>query len=342
MTSRIEGDPLNDPWRAETTGASLTTIELRPLPIDDAHSLAKALIAANTAFVERCVERAAGNPLFLDQLLRHADENQAIAVPGSIQSLVQERIDRLDPADKAALQAASVFGQRFTNSALGFLLDRADYVPERLVSRLLVRPQQASGDVFLFTHVLIRDAIYDTLLRSRRRELHCRAAEWYADRDLVLRAEHLDRAQDTEAARAYLAAARSQAAEYRQEAALQLVERGLALAFDRIDCFPLMCLQGEILHDLGAMPEAATAYRAALGAAVDDSERCSAWLGLAAVKRVTDDLPGALADLEQAEAVAVRYNLLAEQARIHLRHRRVPAGTRDRTGISQTCRRDRA
>ena len=39
--------------------------------------------------------------------------------------------------------------------------------------------------------------------------------------------------------------------------------------------------------------------------------------GLAAVKRVTDDLPGALADLEQAEAVAVQYALLAEQARIH-------------------------
>jgi predicted ATPase len=223
MTSRIEGDPLNETWRAEVPSASLTTIDLGPLPMDDAHSLAEALIAANTAFVERCVERAAGNPLFLDQLLRHADESQAVAVPGSIQSLVQERIDRLDPADKAAVQAASVLGQRFVNSALAYLLDRADYVPERLVSRLLVRPQQVGGDVFLFTHVLIRDAIYDTLLRSRRRELHRRAAEWYVDRDPVLRAEHLDRAEDQEAARAYLAAARSQAAEYRQEAALELV-----------------------------------------------------------------------------------------------------------------------
>jgi class 3 adenylate cyclase/tetratricopeptide (TPR) repeat protein len=317
MTSRIEGDPLNETWRAEVPSASLTTIDLGPLPMDDAHSLAEALIAANTAFVERCVERAAGNPLFLDQLLRHADESQAVAVPGSIQSLVQERIDRLDPADKAAVQAASVLGQRFVNSALAYLLDRADYVPERLVSRLLVRPQQVGGDVFLFTHVLIRDAIYDTLLRSRRRELHRRAAEWYVDRDPVLRAEHLDRAEDQEAARAYLAAARSQAAEYRQEAALELVERGLALAHDRTDRFALTCLQGEILHDLGAMPEAGRAHRAALDAAADDQERCAAWIGLAAVKRVTDDLPGALADLEQAEAVAMRYHLLAEQARIH-------------------------
>ena len=97
MTSRIEGDPLDETWRAQASGASLTTIDLGPLPPDDARALAEALIAANTAFAERCVERAAGNPLFLDQLLRHADESQAVAVPGSIQSLVQERIDRLDP-----------------------------------------------------------------------------------------------------------------------------------------------------------------------------------------------------------------------------------------------------
>ena len=317
MTSRIEGDPLDETWRAEAPDASLTTIDIGPLPPEDARALAEALIAANTAFAERCVKRAAGNPLFLDQLLRHADERQAVAVPGSIQSLVQERIDRLDPADKAAVQAASVLGQGFVNSALTYLLDRPDYVPEHLVSRLLVRPQQTSGEVFLFTHVLIRDAIYDTLLRSRRRELHRRAAEWYADQDPVLCAEHLDRAEDPAAARAYLVAARSQAAEYRQEAALQLVERGLALARDRTDRFALTCLQGEILHDLGAMPEAGRAYRAALDAAVDEQERCAAWIGLAAVKRVTDDLPGALADLDQAEAVAVRYHLLAEQARIH-------------------------
>jgi class 3 adenylate cyclase/tetratricopeptide (TPR) repeat protein len=317
MTSRVDGDPLDEAWRAKATSASLTTIDLGPLPPDDAHALAEAFLAANTAFAERCVERAAGNPLFLDQLLRHADESQAIAVPSSVQSLVQARIDRLDPIDKAAVQAASVLGQRFRRAALTHLLDRTEYALEPLVSRLLVRPQQANGEVFLFAHALIRDAIYDTLLRSRRRELHRRAADWYAERDPVLRAEHLERAEDPEAARAYLAAARSQAAEYRQEAALRLVERGLALATDRADRFALTRLHGEILHDFGAMPEAGRAYQAALEAAADDRERCLAWIGLAAVKRVTDDLAGALTDLEQAETAAVRHDLIAEQARIH-------------------------
>src|SRR6516165_12752402 len=87
-----------------------------------------------------------------------------------------------------------------------------------------------------------------------------------------------------------------------------------------------MRLKGEILHDLGSMPEAGRAYQAALEAAADDPERCTAWIGLAAVKRVTDDLAGAVADLKLADAVAdlkladavaVRHCLLAEQARIH-------------------------
>ncbi len=110
MTSRVEGDPLDDAWRTEAASTPLTTIDLGPLPSEDARAFAEALIAANTAFAQRCVERAAGNPLFLDQLLRHADESQAVAVPGSVQSLVQARIDRLDPADKEAAQAASVLG----------------------------------------------------------------------------------------------------------------------------------------------------------------------------------------------------------------------------------------
>jgi class 3 adenylate cyclase len=64
ITSRIEGDPLDEAWRSEATGTPLTTIDLGPLPSDDARALAEALIAANKGFAERCVERAAGNPLF--------------------------------------------------------------------------------------------------------------------------------------------------------------------------------------------------------------------------------------------------------------------------------------
>jgi hypothetical protein len=57
------------------------------------------------------VQRAEGNPLFLEQLLRNVREHGDGDVPASIQSLVLARIDRLPPADKQAVQAASVLGQ---------------------------------------------------------------------------------------------------------------------------------------------------------------------------------------------------------------------------------------
>ena len=223
MTSRIEGNPLDRDWRNRTGDAPLVTIDLGPLRRDEALSLATAFAATADKLIARCVERAAGNPLFLEQLLYHAEEIAEAGVPGSVQSLMQARMDRLDPADKAAIQAASVLGQRFEREVVAHLLGRNGYDPERLAAHLLVRPE---GESFLFAHALIRDAVYDTLLKSRRRELHRLAAEWFAERDPALQAEHLDRADDPAAPRAYLAAARSAAAGYRYEQAQRLVERG--------------------------------------------------------------------------------------------------------------------
>ena len=142
MTSRIDGDQLDEAWQSRTRGAPLKTIDLGPLRREEAMAMAQARLSPSEEFAARCVERAAGNPLFLEQLLCHAEENaRAAGVPGSVQSLVQARMDRLDPADKQALQAASVLGQRFGADVLGFILDRPDYTPERLIVHRLVRWQ---------------------------------------------------------------------------------------------------------------------------------------------------------------------------------------------------------
>jgi tetratricopeptide (TPR) repeat protein len=289
-------------------------MDLGPLHDEDARAMADALVRTSADSVERCVARAAGNPLFLEQLLRHAEESADTGVPGSVRSLVQARLDQFEQLDRTALQVASVLGQRFSPDALRYLLAKADYAPERLVAHHLIRPH---GGDFLFEHALIREAIYDGLLKTRRRDLHRKAATWFATRDLVLHAEHLERAEDPEAARAYLAAARAQAGEYRYETALHLVRRGLALTTERADRFALQSLEGDFLHDLGSMKEALSASERALEVAANDADRCRAWIGLAAVKRVTDDVDGAFADLDRAESIAAEQGLVAERARIH-------------------------
>lgn len=316
MTTRREGDPLDEAWHAAAGGPPLLTFDLGPLRSDDAERLAQGYSDRSADFVGRCIERAGGNPLFLEQLLRHGEESlEAGGVPGSIHSLVQARLDRLDRTEREAMQAASVLGQRFERSALEALLDRAGIDLSGLVSHLMLR--RIEGGQFLFAHALIRDAVYDTLLTSRRTGLHRRAAEHFAGTDLPLRAEHLDQAGDPAAPPAYLEAAAGEAAEYRYGAARRLAARGLALAEGRGDRFDLACLLGEICQDLGAMADAAVAWDAALAAADSDVERCRVWFGQASVKRVTDDIDGALDDLARAEAVAVAHKLEQELARIH-------------------------
>lgn len=314
VTTRIDGDPLNAALCGILDAESVTTVDLRPLDPEDALTLANSLLDGAPRLATQFVDRAGGNPLFLEQLIQNAQETAEAGVPGSVRNLLQARIDRLDQPDKLALQAASVLGQRFRLDSLAALLGRADYDPAPLVERGLL---QTRGDAFEFTHALIRDVVYETLLKRRRRELHAVAASWFDGRDAVTRAEHLERAESSEAPMAYLAAARALAAEYRYDVAQGLAERGLGIAGTGAARSALECFRGDVLHDIGSLEAARGAYEAALASAPDGGARCRARIGLAAVSRVTGDTESALAFLRSAEAETAGSDLAAEQARIH-------------------------
>lgn len=314
MTSRTEGDRLDSMWRSRTRGAPLITIDLGPLREQEALALASEYGDVSKAFAVACVKRSEGHPLFLDQLLRSGGDGDLDSIPGSIQSLVQARMDALEPKDKQALQAASVLGQCFSLDVLRHLINNDQYVCTRLIEQDLVR---SDVDDFRFSHALVQEGVYSSLLTTNRRGLHRRAAACFADSDLMLRAAHLDRAADPAAPRAYLAAARSQAAAYHNERALHLVERGHALAIERPDIYALTHFRGELLHDLGVIPEARQAFEQALGVAGDDIERCRAWFGLAAVMRISDQIQDALQALDRAQALATSQSLIVELSRIH-------------------------
>jgi len=313
MTARLENDPIDHAWRAGAGASSLITIDLAPLNAEEAFALATPFLAANAEFARLCIERAAGNPLFLDQLLKNMVEGESSSVPQTIQSLVQSRLDRLDSASKSIVQAASILGQRFDAKALGHMLGSSGKVPDALLGKFIV-PQAGAG--FMFQHALIRDAVYGSLLKSRKSILHRRAAEWFESRDPEIFAEHLDLAEAPEAPAAYLGAARAHMAAYRYDQALRLVTRGLEIAKTDADRFALLKLKGDILHDTGNMPQALACFDSALTAAANDPDRCRALVGRAQVKRVIDDLDGAFADLAAAEPIAVAEGLKAEEARL--------------------------
>jgi class 3 adenylate cyclase/tetratricopeptide (TPR) repeat protein len=158
------------------------TFVLSPLESTDAAALAVAASEAHPLSphqVAQLTERAGGNPLFLQELVLAARTSGLEGLPGTIEELLAERIDRLGAADRALLRHASVLGARFDRSMLEAALgDQAAAVGEpdvweRLADYLVREP----GGSFSYRHALIRDAAYEGLPYRRRREIHARVGE---------------------------------------------------------------------------------------------------------------------------------------------------------------------
>lgn len=314
MTSRIEDDPLDQAWSAALQGRSLLTLDLGPLQPHEAATLARTWAEVQADVAQQCVARADGNPLFLEQLLRAPHERELSAVPPTVQSLVLERMDRLAPPERMALQAASVIGKRFTAEALRTLTGKHDDHCDALSAADLIRPD---GDVFQFTHALIQEAIYASILKSRRCVLHRQLAQWVGDSDPVLRAEHLDRAHDPEAAAAYLSAVKYERQRFRFDAAMLLAQHGMTLAGEPVAKCELSLLFAELLRESGRSADSIDTYRASLELAANDIQRCHAWMGVAAGCRVTGNFAQAVDALSEAQAIANQLHLDVECSQIH-------------------------
>ncbi len=312
VTTRPQSEAFDAARRTHAATLPALTLDLNGLAEADARRLAQHLSGADDELTRRCVERAGGNPLFLEQLLLAAGDALRDALPGSIQSLVLARLDRLAPADKAAMQAASVLGQRFGLGAWQALVDASRLEP--LVEAGLLRPDD---DAVLFVHALIRDGAYASLLKTRRRELHQRAAGWYATRDLKLHAEHLALAGSAEAAAAFGAAARAEAQHWRYAEAQALAERGQALARSAADRHALAMLQGEALREQGRNAEALQAFALARDAAASEDDAALAHYELATVHRLLAQVDEAWRALDAAEPVARRRNATRWLSGIH-------------------------
>lgn len=283
MSTRLDGDPVDAAWRGRARNALLATIDLRPLSGTDAAKLAREVSAESDDYVQRCVERAEGNPLFLEQLLRSRATDQDGHLPPSVHGVVLARLDRLPQVDRRAIEAAAILGQRFHLGDLAALIGDQAYDCGELARRHLVRPD---GPEVAFAHALIRDGVYASLTHDRRAQLHRAAAALFADRDPAVQAEHLERAGDGGAPAAYLRAARSEAALLHMTLALALAERGLAIARASSDTFDLAMQVGTLQRDLGKGEPALASFTRAQEAAADDRQRAAAMIGMASANRL--------------------------------------------------------
>lgn len=166
-----------------------TTIPLEPLSDTDAAAVATVALGADpgrASTIQRLVEVAGGNPLFVEELAASVAEGaqSADALPTTVREAIAARIDILPAAERAVLLDASVIGKTFWRGVLRGIGAEGDLdaTLAALEARDLVRHEPRSrveGDTeYTFKHILIHDVAYGTLPRATRRERHAAAAAY--------------------------------------------------------------------------------------------------------------------------------------------------------------------
>jgi class 3 adenylate cyclase len=244
------------PWLDRTV---VITLPLTPLPAGDIRRLIQSRLGVDVlpdALVRQVAAKAEGNPLFAEEIVSlltdravararggkvEFDTEAAAMLPASVQSVLNARIDQLAPGDRALLQAASVIGRRFDADLLGVVLPDTNDIDVRLLAMQaldLVRKDGNERD-YSFKHVLVQEALYQSLLTETRNALHAKIAREIERRSgnrLIEVAEtlahHYGHTNETAKAFAYLSMAGSRSlsvysldeAEVHFSAAIQLLE----------------------------------------------------------------------------------------------------------------------
>jgi class 3 adenylate cyclase len=180
---------------------NLTSIRLTRLPRKDCNDLIDRVLSdARLAPATRTLilEKAEGIPLFLEELTKLvlAAERGTLrdsSVPGSLSDLLASQLDRLGSRRNVA-QAAAVIGRQFTREMLALASGYGDHIDTALdqliAAGVMVREGAPASNIFAFRHALLRDAAYDSILDTARRELHQRIGGLLIDSFPEVAAEH--------------------------------------------------------------------------------------------------------------------------------------------------------
>lgn len=221
-------------------------IQLEPLSQLSSRRLVRELLKnvpeVPTALRDLVVDRADGNPFYIEELIKaliddrvilkgdpwsvDASRLSTVRVPATLTGVLQARLDTLPPALQQILQRASVVGRIFWDAAAihlshesaGLTADEVQDMLADLRDREMILQREESGFAgtveYVFRHAILRDVTYDTVIPRQRRALHKLVADWLieiggerAGEHTLLVAEHYARAEEASLAAAQLARA---------------------------------------------------------------------------------------------------------------------------------------
>jgi predicted ATPase len=130
-------------------------------------------------------ESTEGNPLFLGETVRLLALEGRVAIPPSLRDVIARRLAHLSDECNRVLVLAAVLGREFDHAALASMIEVSvdellETLDEAMTARVVSDVPGASTRS-RFAHVLIRDALYDSLTSARRVYLHRKAVDVLED-----------------------------------------------------------------------------------------------------------------------------------------------------------------
>ena len=201
------------PWPIHTHRTQITLNSLSARNVRDMIAQVTARNALADETVQAVVERTSGVPLFVEELTRAVLESGTSQreIPVTLHDSLMARLDRLGPA-KDVIQIGAVIGGEFSYELLHILHPISEQGLQAALRKAtdaeLIYARGVGPDaMYQFKHALIRDAAYEALLKSRRKELHRLVARTIDEKFSALKearpevlARHWTQAGETESA----------------------------------------------------------------------------------------------------------------------------------------------
>lgn len=140
------------------------------------------LVNCSSQLIDTIMSRTDGHPLYVSETIRHLEQGgNPDQLPVSLKAIISQRFSQLPTACIEIMRAASVIGRRFDVSALSTITgkDSADILSE--LDHAVLAGQVSLSDIpgkYQFSHIIVRETLYDSLLNSDRLHLHCNLAEY--------------------------------------------------------------------------------------------------------------------------------------------------------------------
>lgn len=212
-TEETQGRPLGSMLRRVRDEATAIELTLSALEPDDVGEIVKSMLGLDQvpeAFLTRVAEEVAGNPFFVQELMRMLLEDGTVylrrgrwaivgnvgdlALPSTVAETLRRRFGLLTPAQQDVLRVLATQARPMSLDLLGVVLDNVYVVPEtarQLSDRGLIVRAEGGATAYGIAHDRMRETIYGDLQRDERRAWHRRLGDALEARSQAERGEEL-------------------------------------------------------------------------------------------------------------------------------------------------------